>query len=368
MCSRIVLAVAGIWCVARPLAAQRRTDADQSTVALLARAESLSSEWHKLDRARVARSATGRRGQVLQAGKVIVVAWESASPEMGQRLAALVDSTVEAFGGGPAELLDHVVAIQVNTSDSARILTRPSFARRRPIGLDWGVYELRHPEAGASRLLDRFSREYRSSLDSGWQHWLPFDFGIEWDPKVHGYWALASLTNPDVAVGQGCLAGRVAQCRLWLGLDDDARPIAMRYRPDEIRRRIVGWTSWVGLADRQQCGGGDDAACVRYAEAYPAVSVIPAPAVARASFVRALWAMHGPQVVARAFGDTHGSIGERFARAASIREDSLVAEWRSWTLARGRPDHLAASLPQSLIVLLIAGLAVWAATRTGRWR
>jgi len=43
-------------------------------------------------------------------------------------------------------------------------------------------------------------------------------------------------------------------------------------------------------------------------------------------------------------------------------------EWRVWTLGRSRSDPLAASVPQSLLVLLAAGLAVWAAARSGRWR
>ncbi|MFI5279090.1 MAG: hypothetical protein ACHQU1_01235, partial [Gemmatimonadales bacterium] len=68
------------------------------------------------------------------------------------------------------------------------------------------------------------------------------------------------------------------------------------------------------------------------------------------------------------FGDSSGGVGERLARAVGIGEDSLVAEWRAWVLARGRPQRLMATLPQSMSVVVAALLLVFLAARSGRWR
>lgn len=368
MCRRLLLAAACLAFVGRPLAAQRTSGPDARTATLLVRAESLSRDLKEKDRLRRAATESGRRGQVLQAGRVVAVFWESVSPETGQRLVERVDSIIEAFGGGPAELLDHVVAVQWHTADSARLLAQAALARRSPVEMDWGGDEVRHPEVGAWELVGQIGRRYRRTLDSAWQRWLPQDYGILWERNWSDAWALATLTEPETTTGTGCLAGRLHECRLWLGLDDIARPIATRYRASDLRLPITRWRNWGGDPDRQTCLNGDDAACVRFAEAHRLVPSIPSPDYARESFVRAVWALHGPVALARAFTDRQGSVGERFARAVSIREDSLVAEWRTWTLGRGRTDHLAASLPQALIVLLAATLLVGAAARSGRWR
>jgi len=39
--------------------------------------------------------------------------------------------------------------------------------------------------------------------------------------------ALVALTDPDVGTGLGVSRAASPSCRLWLGLDDDARPIAI---------------------------------------------------------------------------------------------------------------------------------------------
>jgi len=363
MC-RATLRALALLVVAAPLAAQRRDPARVAT--LLARAESLQAAMQKKDRALQAEVATQRRGQVVQSGRVVLVLWEMIDPAAGQRLAAAADSTLAAFGAGPAALLDRIVYVQLWTTDTARILSRPAMAHRRSVALEW--VDRDRPDVGAAKLVSTVALQYRGTLDSAWQRWLPRDYGLAWIPRPYSDWALAALTDPDAATGEGCLAGRAAQCRLWLGLDDDARPIAMRYHASEIRRRLTGRTGYSPGVDRQRCVDGDDPACIRYAETRPVVNSIPAPDIARASFVRALWALHGPEAVGRAFADTHGAVGDRFARAAGIREDSLVAEWRAWTLGRGRRDPLAAGAAQSVFVLLVVAVAVWAATRSGRWR
>ncbi len=358
--------VAGALLVAARLAAQRPSDADPRGSVLLARAESLSRWQQKADSTRRNEYAAQRRGQLLRSGRLQLVLWESVTLEVGQRVATRADSALEDFGGGLSEWLEHAVGVQANATDTARVLTAPDTRGRAVVALDWT--NTKDTVSGALNIAGQIARSYRNTLDSAWQNWLPMEYGAVWLSRQEGEWALASLTEPAVSTGAGCLAGRLGDCRLWLALDRTSRPVATRYRAEDLRAEVRRTEFAAAYPDRDACLGGDDAACVRFAESRRLVSPIPSSGIVRASLVRAIWALHGPTAVARAFADTAGSVGERFARAAGISEDSLMAEWRAWTLARGRTDRLAATLPQSLAVIFAALLVVFLAARSGRWR
>ncbi|MFI5208301.1 MAG: hypothetical protein ACHQX4_09810 [Gemmatimonadales bacterium] len=367
MCSRaLVFAVAGALLVASRLAAQRPSDPDPRGSALLARAESLSQWQQQADSGRRREYAERRHGQLLRAGRLQLVLWESVTPEIGQRIATRTDSALEDFGGPMAEWLEHVVGVQANATDAAHVLAMPGTRGRTVVDLDWAY--TKDTVSGALNIAGQIARGYRSSLDSVWRTWLPNEFGVVWLSQHESEWALVSLTEPFVSSGAGCLAGRLGECRLWLALDRTARPLATRYRAADLRAEIRRTQFAAAYPDRDACLGGDDAACVRFAESHQVVDPIPSPDIARASLVRATWALHGSRTISRAFADSAGSVGERLARAAGIGEDSLVAEWRAWTLARGRTDRLAATLPQSLAVIFAALLVVFLAARSGRWR
>jgi hypothetical protein len=368
MFRRTLLAALGALLVATPLAAQRRTDPDPRATELLARAESLTRELAAGDSLRRAVAVAWHRGYVLRAGRLVAVLWEAVAPEVGQGVVARADSMFESFGGSTAAWLDHIVAMQGHSTDTARLLAEPAMRRRVPVELDWPLVG-EDTINSAITIAGQIGARYRATLDTTWRAWLPREFGVVW-VKPAGDWALEALTKPQWSTGSGCLSGRLEDCRLWLGLDRTARPMAMRYRADELRKRMRGMP-WYRTSnpDRDACLVSlEDAGCVRFAESNPVVNPIPAPEISRASLVRALWALHGPAAVSHAFVDVEGSIGDRFARAAGISEDSLVAEWRTWTLARGRPERLAASLPQSLAVIFAALLVVFLAARSGRWR
>jgi hypothetical protein len=367
MYRRVLLAALAALLVALPLAAQRRPDPDPRATELLARAESLSAELTAAARVRGFEAATRRRGHVVRAGRFVSVFWEAVTPQVAQSVVARADSVLESFGGSPAAWLDRIVGVQFNSMDTARLLADPAMRHRIPAELDWTPAQ--DTIDGALAVALQISGRYRRTLDSTWQSWLPMDYGVVW-VKPSGDWALMALTNPEWSTGTGCLAGRLGECRLWLGLDRTARPVAMRYRADELRTHVkdLAWYRRSSV-DRDAClQNGDDAACVRFAESQPVVDPIPSPGIARASLVRAAWTLHGATAVSRAFADTTGSIGERFARAVGISEDSLVSEWRIWTLARGRTERMAATLPQSLAVIFAALLVVFLAARSGRWR
>ncbi len=303
----------------------------------------------------------------MRAGRLTALFWESTSPELGQRMVVRADSMLEAFDAGLAGWLDRTVAVEMNASDTARVLATPGLRRRTVLEFSW--ISSNDTLNGAWHIADQIARRYRNTLDSEWQAWLPFEYGMHWQPKLEGEWALLSLTRPLVTTGAGCLAGRVSECRLWLALDRTDRPVAMRYRVADLRAELRRMSWYVTPPpDRDACLHGEDAACLRFAESRPFVNPIPAPEFARASLVRATWALHGQAAVAHAFADVEGSVGERLARAAGVSEDSLVSEWRTWTLARGRMDRLAMTVPQFIAVIFAALLVVFLAARSGRWR
>jgi hypothetical protein len=368
MCRHPLLAVLGLGLalIASPLRAQRRPDADPRATELLARADSLTAILDAEAKARRSATAASRAGHIVRAGRLVMVFWESVTPEAAQGIATRIDSAVEAFGGGATEWLDRIVAVQVNSGDTARLFRVPAFRHRTPIEVDWRNSS--DSISGALTMADQIGRSYRASLDPSWREWLPLDFGLVWDrsSSAHGF---GILTNPVWSSGTLCLAGRISECRSWLALDPAARPMATRFRAADLRGFLERTPVMRTFnPDRDRCVQGDDAACVRFFESRPVISPIPAPDPARASLVRALLALHGPAAVTRALGDATGSIGERFARAAGVSEDSLVSEWRSWTLARGRRDTLTATLPQSLLVIFASLLVVFLAARSGRWR
>ena len=362
--------VAGLLLPATRLAAQRAADPDPRGTLLLARAESLQREQLRLDSAQREQSSQRLRGQIIRSGRLVAVFNRTTSPEFDARVLTRVDSILAAFGGRISSWRDSVVGVQYAVSDSAGILAAPDLRRRTPVTLNWTSGD----SSGQSEALSDASlieRRFLASLSSSWKTWLGGDIGVVWTPRWEGERALGALVQPLNTTGSGCLAGSISDCRLWLALDPADRPLAMRYRAADLRaavRRYRDYNPGKGR-DYDSCLAGDDAACVRYAETgVGLLSEIPSPTVARTSFVRAVWARHGVAAIDRALQDTAGGIGARFAAAAGISEDSLVAEWRAWVLARGRPEPLAATLPQSLAVMFAALVLVFLAARSGRWR
>jgi hypothetical protein len=216
---------------------------------------------------------------------------------------------------------------------------------------------------------------YWRTLDSAWKAWLPLDLALEWKMNREGAAGAQELMAGETEAGARCLEGDALPCRRWLGLDRDPAPFATRYRPVEIRRilvkRTLGWGAggWSGLAS--ECAAGSDLACLQVAEHggwAGWLSPIPASPTPRGTLVREVRALHGAEAIRRALTDSTGSVGERLARAAGISEDSLVVEWRSWLLTGGGNPKVAAGARDALPALVFAGLLLFAAARSGRWR
>jgi hypothetical protein len=366
MSSRVAVGLAVMLVLVPALGAQQpaASNPEVRLTALAARLDSLQRGFDSADVARRLASRPERKAHVTRAGRIVLVHWETVSSNRAQRITSRADSIVSEFGGISPAYLDAVVFVQDGTEFPDSVRASLGLSRRTPRGLDWRSSDTMQV---AERLAASIGSGYRMTLDSVWRAWLPNDFGMVWIAKQQEEWALRSLTEPYFELGHGCLAGRLAACRLWLGIDSDSEPLAVRYTPTDLRRRVESQFP-TRVPDRSSCLSGNDAACMRLAGVPGMLDRVPAPHEARASLIRAVWARHGAAAIGAALADRRGSVGERLMRAAGVSEDSLVLEWRAWTLARGRPDRLAASVPQALSVLFAALLVVFAASRSGRWR
>lgn len=364
---RLVTAAALLLVAAQALAAQQARDPDARTRVLLARADSLNARVEAADSARRAEVAAQRRARLASSGDLTIVVWSSVPTDVGAHLAEGASALLDEFGAIPAGYVRRVVAVQALTVDTAGFLSAPAFRGRRRLLIDWATPS---DTSGVSwRIASRVAQGYRRTLHQDWHEWLPGDYGLGWTRERNGEGALRTLADDATFVGRECLAGKADACRLWLGVDRDARPFAVRYRPDELRRLAVE-QSWDlrNEADYNACQGGANEACVRLAERRPWLSDIPAPDEARRSLIRAVHALHGAPAVAAALTDTAGSVGTRLARASGVSEDSLMAEWRNWTLSRGRTQRVRAGFGDAASVLATTAVLLIAAARSGRWR
>jgi hypothetical protein len=359
----LVLALAMLT-VARPAPAQESSAiAEARDRAKLARADSL---YANLMAQRAERQAN-RRGYLVRSGDLNLIFWEAVPRSLGRQLGAGAGEMLREFGAVPEGFVRRSVVVQVWAVDTAGILAAPALRGSRRVWMEWP--QPADTTAVSWRIASRLAAAYRETLDSAWQAWLPQDYGVQWERAREGQAALNALTLPREASGSECLAGKPAECRLWLGVDPDEHPYASRYRPAELRS-IVQERSYDERADadRSSCLNGADDACLRLVERQRWLSPIPAPDPARVSLIRAVHALHGAEALRSALADTAGGIGERLARASGISEDSVVAEWRTWVLSRGRPQRVRAGFGDALPVLALVGLVLFAAARSGRWR
>lgn len=335
------------------------------TRALLARAESLWSGITRRDSASFYRLGLARGARRFDAGPLTVLLPGSVGTETGRRIA----SGAAQYVGGvipSAFVASRVVVTYAATGVDLKL---------RAEALDGRTKVMADVRAEPDTFADGWvvavalALDYRETRDSVWGGWLPLDLSLGWTLRRDGPAAVRELMRGDTRTGADCLAGGVAACRLWLGLDRDTAPYAVRYKPDELRRQIeatwFAWGSAVGVMRR--CIAGSDDACVR-AAALGAVAPIPAGPAPRGSVLAFVRSRRGPAPLERALADESGSVGDRLARAAGLPEDSLVQEWRIWLLTGGGQRRVTASVADALPVLMFGGLLLLAAAGSGRWR
>lgn len=313
-----------------------------------------------------------RRGQIVATATVPVIVWRSIPQGLAELVAESASALIEELGVIPRTALDSVALVQMWTSDIDTLRTLPQLRGRRIRGFEEATL------ADTSRVIwtvaSAILKSWTSTLDTTWRAWST-DPGLGWSRDREGGWAQRALTSAADEVGKGCLAADARDCRRWLGLDADEHAYRARYRGADIRRRTAGNDYWFGSelrqtsqAEIQRCRDGDDDTCLRLVEKAAMMDSVPAADIARSSLLQAVRALHGPDALRAALLKRTGSLGERLAGASGIGVDSLVREWRSWTLSRGRVDRVRAGPGDAAVVILTIALMVFLAARSGRWR
>jgi len=356
-----MLALAALLVVsATPVRGQSPEETDRRERRLLARAESLLAQeearvvakkeafWSRL-RPRVIQT----RGATFVVGEAVPAASAQRALDSGLTLLRTLGAVPERFAGR------FVLYGMVDTRRDT--LSRLGFGSRRLLLVDvsqagpdsspsWSV--------SADAVARALAVEYRDSLDVDWRHWLPYGYAVPHWTRANTWGAFQELTRSPLSVAGRCVAGEVAGCRLWLAIDRDTEPFADRFTGADLRN-LLPKSSLSNAASASEVGDacieGIDAACVSFFRAR-SFSDIPAPEASRRGLLGHFRSLYGADAVERAVADTVGSIAQRLVRAAGVNEDSLVMNWRYWTLTRGghpRERSTAADAAPGLVLAVV---------------
>ena len=351
------------------VAARAQTPGERiaATRALLARAEAAQAALARDDSVARAGESVRRRATPYSADALTVLLPAITDDVTGRRIVAGAVAMLDDMGGIPRGFIGSLVLVSDYAMDVDSVLRATGLRSRVRVHLDVGL----HPDTLADdwKVATTVGRAFFGSRDREWREWLPWNVSVGWTMARDGQAAIRELMAGDTRAGAKCLAGEARSCRLWLGLDRDANPYAVRFTAAELRRTLAGrFFGSVGPSLIKDCLAGTDDACVRASSRGDVLPAIPAGYEARASLLRAARALHGPSVLERALADTTGSLGDRLARAAGVGTDSLVSEWRTWLLTAGGMARVRAGAREALPALLFGGLLLAAAAGSGRWR
>jgi hypothetical protein len=367
----LLLAAAALWAVgATPLAAQSPAAQEPAAArerALVARADSVLAWSVSRDSALLAASRTAWRARLTESQGMVLVLPGVVPADDAQRALDSARALLRDFGGIPEGFPRTVVLFNFRALDTGAVLGAPALRSRTRVLVSLTGTEGGGETVEAANVAYSVMQAYQESLDISWHIWLPIDFGLDAGHRSAMWNAYRELTESRWSVGARCVAGEAAGCRLWLGIDPDSSPYSMRFTVADLRAFLSsGSEEWVTLRSDlgSACLKRDDAACVDYARRAHRPEPIPAFDLGRRSLVLALRALHGRAAVLRALADTTGSVGDRFARAAGINEDSLVREWRYWVLTRGGKPRDRSFAAETVPVLLAAGLLLFVASRS----
>jgi len=359
-----------IW--AGGLRAQVPPGATPQERVLLARADSQYRQEEARRERRWQLERESARGRLVESGGIAAVIPGHARSDQALRSLDSAAIMLREFGGVPEGFPRSVVVVFENATDTGAALAAPLVRGRRRArvgGIQFGGAAGEKPAFRVPSLVvaGAIAEAYRDTRDPDWRGWLPQNYGVgPWD-RAATWSAFEALTRSNWAVGSRCLAGDVSGCRLWLGVDRDSSPYRARYQADELRNYFSRYSRW--LAERslagRDCLSGTGSACFEYAlEEHHPISAVPADPTGRKSLVRAVRALHGASALERAFADTAGSVGDRFARAAGIGVDSLMHEWRYWVLTRGGRPQDRNLLADAAPAIVLAGLLLAVARRS----
>ena len=333
----------------------------------LARAEAAQAALARSDSDARAGESVRRRATPFNSEALTVLLPALTDDATGRRIVTGAAAMLDDIGGVPRDFIGTLVVVSDYAMDVDSVLRATGLRGRTRVRLDVGL----QPDTLTDdwKVATAVGRAFVGSRDREWKEWLPWNAAIGWGMARDGQAAIRELMAGDTRVGAKCLAGDARSCRLWLGLDRDANPYAVRFSPVELRRAMATrFFGNVGQSLIKDCLDGTDDACVRAASRGDVLPAIPAGYEARASLLRAVRVLHGPSALGRALADTTGSLGDRLARAAGVGDDSLVTEWRAWLLTAGGQARVRVGAREAIPALLFGGLLLAAAAGSGRWR
>jgi hypothetical protein len=368
MCRAPALALALAAACGVPAArAQASRRPERHTRALLARADSLLALLAARDSLARQAQYTQRLARRFESGHVVVLLASSAGDATGRRVASGAAAYLDSSGAIPDRFAGSRVVVASGATGVDSVIRAEGIGTRARLVAD--LTAAPDTLANGWRVAVALSRAYVATLDSAWRAWLPLELGLGWTMPRDGEAARRELLTVGVRVGERCLEGEVAGCRLWLGLDADPRPYRDRYRPAELRRILERRQAYRTPGSAvHQCLEGLDGACVQAAEQGGILPSVPAGFAARVSLIHAVGVLYGTEALRAALADSSGAIGERLARAARVGEDSLVGGWRTWLLTGGGHPRVTADVADGAPVLVFSALLLLAAARSGRWR
>ena len=182
------------------------------------------------------------------------------------------------------------------------------------------------------------------------------------------------LTTLSTELSRRCLGGDVRGCRQILGLAPIADPLLEAYTPTDRRRLVEGNAERLRLpakaAEFDRCVlGADDMACIARLRDLPPESLSSAysTTAARRSFARWAIELGGPGAYARLSTVAGAPLDERFASAARLPGDSLVASWQAHVMS-ARPSQSTLPPITAFMTMLWIGACGALALRSSRWR
>lgn len=364
----------------------------QSTADARAELDRLLPEWRAAreaaaDGERLRRRDAGatlvERGHLrVMADSAIVGRVASAAATASASLDRVFGTEAAMLTGYPLVALLHGVVQNGDSTHVIRVRLPEPLAGARPgagrIGSQERVISLRDPHAVDGDLVRALeaaaSLPLHAALDDDLRLWLRSALSATPQSQETLEGAYVDLATASTDISRRCLAGDVLGCRKALGLTPADDPVMEGYTAAQRRMVVQGNVALLRTPGRaaefDRCVvDSEDTACIarlrelsieRLASSY-------SPTVLRRGFAHWAMAQGGAGAYSRLRASAGLPIAERFALAAGMPADSLVARWHGH-LMTGRPTTPSIPPLTAVATLFWIGACGALSLRSSRWR
>jgi len=188
---------------------------------------------------------------------------------------------------------------------------------------------------------------------------------VVWDPAVENAGVIRGMIGDPSVPASGCVAGVAASCAAFLGIDDGPDVLRRRF-PSADARRLGVLVGRRDAARARQCGSGDERACYELLARYGPPS--PSSEYQRQSMLFFVRDRFGAAALRGLLADTSTRMEVRLRRATGLAPAALAEAWRSWVFRTAHWEPVRAGVREAVPVVLLVGLLLTLAARSGRWR